>query len=113
VFDIFIRDSVFPHLESCFPDLRKRDFDSLLKRLQSTVEYFEIDPADVGRIHQLASITKMPPEKVAAVFGRRSFGSARPTSVAWLASDAMDYVTGATPFVDGKMTLYPGCATGS
>jgi molecular chaperone HtpG len=81
VFDIFIRDSVFPHLESCFPDLRKRDFDSLLRRLQSTVEYFEIDPADVGRIHQLASITKMPPEKVAAVFGRRSFGSARPTSV--------------------------------
>lgn len=81
LFDIFIRDSVFPHLESCFPDLRKRDFDSLLRRLQSTVEYFEIDPADVGRIHQLASITKMPPEKVAAVFGRRSFGSARPTSV--------------------------------
>lgn len=81
VFDIFIRDSVFPHLESCFPDLRKRDFDSLLRRLQSTVEYFEIDPADVGRIHQLASITKMPPEKVAAVFGRRSFGSARSTSV--------------------------------
>lgn len=81
VFDIFIRDSVFPHLEMCFPDLKKRDFDSLLKKLQSTVEYFEIDPADVGRIHQLASITKMPPEKVAAVFGRRSFGTARPTSV--------------------------------
>ncbi|MGJ4907255.1 ATP-binding protein [Bradyrhizobium sp. HKCCYLS2033] len=81
VFDIFIRDSVFPHLEMCFPDLKKRDFDSLLKKLQSTVEYFEIDPADVGRIHQLASITKMPPEKVAAVFGRRSFGSARATSV--------------------------------
>ena len=81
VFDIFIRDSVLPHLEGAFPDLRKRDFDALLRKLQSSVEYFEIDPADVGRIQQLASITKMSPEAVAAVFGGRRASSPRSTSV--------------------------------
>ncbi|GAB5444328.1 MAG: hypothetical protein Fues2KO_46770 [Fuerstiella sp.] len=81
VFDIFIRDSVLPHLESSFPDLRKRDFDALLRKLQSTVEYFEIDPGDVGRIQQLAAITNMSPEDVAAVFGAKRPGNPRPTSV--------------------------------
>ena len=81
VFDIFIRDSVLPHLESAFPDLRKRDFDALLRKLQSTVEYFEIDPADVSRIQQLASITNMSPEDVAAVFGGRRSRTPRPTSI--------------------------------
>jgi glucose 1-dehydrogenase len=33
-------------------------------------------------------------------------------AAAWLASDAADYVVGATLFVDGGMTLYPGFATG-
>jgi glucose 1-dehydrogenase len=30
----------------------------------------------------------------------------------WLSSDASDYVTGTTLFIDGGMTLYPGFATG-
>lgn len=87
VFDIFIRDSVLPHLESAFPDLRKRDFDALLRKLQSTVEYFEIDPADVSRIQQLASITNMSPEDIAAVFGGRR--SRTPTSTSVRRSDVV------------------------
>src|SRR3954452_3539954 len=33
-------------------------------------------------------------------------------AVNWLVSDAADYVTGTTLFVDGGMTLYPGFASG-
>ena len=81
VFDIFIRDSVLPHLENSFPELQKRDFDALLRKLQSTVEFFEIDPDDISRIRQLAAITNMTPENVAAVFGGRKSGIPRATSI--------------------------------
>ncbi len=81
VFDIFIRDSVLPHLENSYPELQKRDFDALLRKLQSTVEFFEIDPDDISRIQQLATITNMSPEDVAAVFGGRRSGMPRTTSI--------------------------------
>jgi glucose 1-dehydrogenase len=32
--------------------------------------------------------------------------------IAWLASDQADYITGASIYIDGGMTLYPGFATG-
>jgi glucose 1-dehydrogenase len=34
------------------------------------------------------------------------------SAAVWLSTDAADYVTGTTLFVDGGMTLYPGFATG-
>lgn len=81
VCDIFIRDYVLPHVESAFPELRKRDFDTLLRKLQSSVEYFEVDPTDVSRLNQLAAITKMSPETIAAVLGACRSGRAVPSSV--------------------------------
>ena len=33
-------------------------------------------------------------------------------AVVWLASDEADYVTGATLYADGGMTLYPGFEAG-
>ena len=33
-------------------------------------------------------------------------------AAAWLASDAADYITGTTLYIDGGMTLYPGFSTG-
>ncbi len=54
------------------------DTDEALRKLLELIRY--------GRIGE--------PEDVAAV--------------SWLASDEADYVTGATLFVDGGMTLYPG-----
>ena len=35
-----------------------------------------------------------------------------PATVVWLASDDSDYIHGASIFVDGGMTLYPGFETG-
>lgn len=81
VCDIFIRDYVLPHLENAFPELRKRDFDTMLRKLQSSVEYFEVDPTDVSRLNQLAAITKMSPETLAAVLGAHRPGRAAPSSV--------------------------------
>lgn len=81
VCDIFIRDYVLSHLENAFPELQKRDFDSMLRKLQSSVECFEVDPTDVSRLNQLAAITKMSPETVAAVLGARRSGRPVPASV--------------------------------
>jgi NAD(P)-dependent dehydrogenase (short-subunit alcohol dehydrogenase family) len=41
--------------------------------------------------------------KVRSIYGRVAV---------WLASDESDYIQGATLFVDGGMTLYPGFETG-
>ena len=43
-------------------------------------------------------------------YGRIGEPSDIAQAAVWLASDAADYITGATLFVDGGMTLYPGFA---
>ena len=63
----------------CLTLLRQPHLLMLLQRLLALIPY--------GRIGQ--------PEDVAR-------------AAVWLASDASDYVTGTTLFVDGGMTLYPG-----
>lgn len=72
--DVFIRDNVLPHMEMSFPELKKRDFDTMLRKLQSSVEFFEVDPNDISRLHQLAAITNMSPETIAAVLGANKPG---------------------------------------
>jgi glucose 1-dehydrogenase len=52
-----------------------------------------------------ALLTLMP-------YGRIGEPSDIGNAVVWLASDLSDYVTGASLYVDGGMTLYPGFATG-
>ena len=44
------------------------------------------------------------------LLGDRAVDIAR--AAVWLASDDSDYITGATIYVDGGMTLYPGFETG-
>jgi glucose 1-dehydrogenase len=53
------------------------------------------------------------PEKEAELlelipYGRLGQAEDIARAAVWLASDASDYVTGATLYVDGGMTLYPG-----
>jgi glucose 1-dehydrogenase len=45
-------------------------------------------------------------------FGRIGVPADIAKAAAWLASDASDYVVGASLYIDGGMTLYPGFATG-
>jgi glucose 1-dehydrogenase len=53
-----------------------------------------------------AALLKLIPE------GRVGLPEDIARAAVWLVSDASDYVTGTTWFVDGGMTLYPGFATG-
>ena len=54
----------------------------------------------------LASLLKLIPD------GRIGEPDDIARAVVWLASDQSDYITGATIFVDGGMTLYPGFSSG-
>jgi molecular chaperone HtpG len=79
--DVFVRDSVFPHLEAAFPELRSRDFDLLLRRIQSTFEQFQVDPNDINRLQLLAQATNFSPETIARVVGVEHRRRPRPTTV--------------------------------
>lgn len=81
VFDMFVRDTAFPHLEGAFPELRRRGFDMLMKRLQTTVEYWKLDPEDVERLELLAEVTHSDPEELARAVGASMPGVARPATV--------------------------------
>ena len=60
-------------------NINKEERESHLDEMLKLIPYGRVgEPADVGRV------------------------------VAWLVSDASDYITGQTIFVDGGMTLYPG-----
>jgi glucose 1-dehydrogenase len=65
-------------------------------------------------INTAAWQTKQAYESLMALIPYKRIGE--PIDIAraavWLASDDSDYVVGATLFVDGGMTLYPGFATG-
>jgi glucose 1-dehydrogenase len=65
-------------------------------------------------INTAAWQTKQAYESLMALIPYKRIGE--PTDIArtavWLASDDSDYIVGATLFVDGGMTLYPGFATG-
>jgi glucose 1-dehydrogenase len=57
-------------------------------------------------VEALAALTKLVP------YGRIGEPEDVARVAVWLASDASDYVTGTTLYVDGGMLLYPGFRTG-
>src|SRR5204862_29438 len=64
--------------------------------------------ADVSQEDQVVAMFRT----LAQGFGRIGEPEDIGRTAVWLASDEADYVTGATFFVDGGMTLYPGFAHG-
>jgi glucose 1-dehydrogenase len=65
-----------------------------------------INRAAWGTPEALAALLKLIPD------GRIGEPDDIARAAVWLASDQSDYINGATIFVDGGMTLYPGFATG-
>ena len=59
-------------------------------------------PAAVARLKRHPAIEALLEAHVGALVGK---------AAAWLVSDFCDYIVGATLFVDGGMTLFPGFAT--